>query len=147
MHILLPETDNCLSWISWWERKTVENISWSISAKECYCPGRAEPATSWSPVKSSSEPFRLAFFFFFFFLPPYVDGFSCPLYPNIPVGIQVGGSSLHLPFTLHTKVAGPDLLKPAPQLKVAILPIVVPPDSARLPPSGLLREPQSEENK
>ena len=33
MHILLPETDNCPSWISGWERMTVENISWSISTK------------------------------------------------------------------------------------------------------------------
>ena len=35
MHILLPETDNCPSWISGRERMTVENISWSISTKEC----------------------------------------------------------------------------------------------------------------
>ena len=35
MHILLPETDNCPSWISSRERMTVENISWSISTKEC----------------------------------------------------------------------------------------------------------------
>ena len=38
MHILSPETDNCPSWISGWERMTVENISWSISTKECYRP-------------------------------------------------------------------------------------------------------------
>ena len=31
MHILLPETDNCPSWISRRERMTIENISWSIS--------------------------------------------------------------------------------------------------------------------
>ena len=35
MHILSPETDNCLSWISGRERMAVENISWSISTKEC----------------------------------------------------------------------------------------------------------------
>ena len=35
MHILSPETDNCPSWISGRERMTVENISWSISTKEC----------------------------------------------------------------------------------------------------------------
>ena len=29
VHILLPETDNCPSWICWRERMTVENISWS----------------------------------------------------------------------------------------------------------------------
>ena len=35
MHILKPETDNCPSWISRRERMTIENISWSISMKEC----------------------------------------------------------------------------------------------------------------
>ena len=40
MHILSPETDNCPSWISRRERMTVENISWSISAKECCRPQR-----------------------------------------------------------------------------------------------------------
>ena len=38
MHILLPETDNCPSWISRRERMTVENISWSITTKECCRP-------------------------------------------------------------------------------------------------------------
>ena len=40
MHILLPETDNCPSWISGRERMTVENISWSISTTECCRPRR-----------------------------------------------------------------------------------------------------------
>ena len=40
MHILLPETDNCPSWISRRERMTVENISWSVSTKECCRPLR-----------------------------------------------------------------------------------------------------------
>ena len=40
MHILSPETDNCPSWISRRERMTVENISWSISTKECCRPQR-----------------------------------------------------------------------------------------------------------
>ena len=40
MHILSPETDNCPSWISRRERMTVENISWSISTKECCRPRR-----------------------------------------------------------------------------------------------------------
>ena len=40
MHILSPETDNCPSWISRKERMTVENISWSISMKECCRPRR-----------------------------------------------------------------------------------------------------------
>ena len=35
VHILSPETDNCPSWISGRERMTTENISWSISTKEC----------------------------------------------------------------------------------------------------------------
>ena len=35
VHILSPETDNCPSWINGRERMTVENISWSISTKEC----------------------------------------------------------------------------------------------------------------
>ena len=38
MHILSPETDNNPSWISRRERMTVENISWSISMKECCRP-------------------------------------------------------------------------------------------------------------
>ena len=38
MHILSPETDNCPSWISGRERMTIENISWSISTKECCRP-------------------------------------------------------------------------------------------------------------
>ena len=40
VHILPPETDNCPSWISGRERMTVENISWSISTKECCRPRR-----------------------------------------------------------------------------------------------------------
>ena len=40
MHILSPETDNCPSWISWRERMAIENISWSISTKECCWPQR-----------------------------------------------------------------------------------------------------------
>ena len=41
VHILSPETDNCPSWISGRERMTVENISWSISTKECSRPRRS----------------------------------------------------------------------------------------------------------
>ena len=40
MHILSLETDNCPSWISGRKRMTVENISWSISTKECCRPRR-----------------------------------------------------------------------------------------------------------
>ena len=38
VHSLPPETDNCPSWISGRERMTVDNISWSISTKECCRP-------------------------------------------------------------------------------------------------------------
>ena len=40
MHILSPETDNYPSWISGRERMTIENISRSISTKECCRPRR-----------------------------------------------------------------------------------------------------------
>ena len=51
VHILSPETDKCPSWISGRETMTVENISWSISTKECCRPRVGiESVTSWSPV-------------------------------------------------------------------------------------------------
>ena len=40
VQILLPETDKCPSWISGRVRMTLENISWSISMKECCPPWR-----------------------------------------------------------------------------------------------------------
>ena len=40
VHILSPETDNFPSWISGRERMTIENISRSISIKECCRPWR-----------------------------------------------------------------------------------------------------------
>ena len=43
---LLPETHNCPSWISGRERMTVENISWSISTKEC-CQPREGRGVRW----------------------------------------------------------------------------------------------------
>ena len=53
VHILSPETDNCPSWISVRERMTVENISWSISTKEC-CrprwPGSKQFALAYLPI-------------------------------------------------------------------------------------------------
>ena len=39
VHILSPETDNCLPWISGRERMTLESSPWSISTKECCRPG------------------------------------------------------------------------------------------------------------
>ena len=39
VQILLPETDSCPSWINKYERMTVENISWSISTKQCWRQG------------------------------------------------------------------------------------------------------------
>ena len=47
VHILSPETDNCPLWISGRERMTVENISWSISTKECCRPRRG--LNPWPP--------------------------------------------------------------------------------------------------
>ena len=46
VHILSPETDNCPSWISKRERMIVENISRSISMKECCWTDRHQPMTS-----------------------------------------------------------------------------------------------------
>ena len=70
MHILSPETDNCPSWISGRERMTVENISWSISTKDCCRPRRglnprppglqSDGASNWATVAESvMVPWRL----------------------------------------------------------------------------------------
>ena len=53
MHILSPETDNCPSWISGRERMTVENISWSISTKECCRPQQG--LNPWPPGLQSDS--------------------------------------------------------------------------------------------
>ena len=78
VHILLPETDNCPSWISGRERMTVENISWSISMKECWLPRRglnprppglqSDGASNWATEAGAVCVcyFFLCFFFFFF---------------------------------------------------------------------------------
>ena len=58
VHILLPESDKCPSWISESERKTVESISWSISTKEYYWM-----QWDWSPVRWPFEPTRSAWIF------------------------------------------------------------------------------------
>ena len=70
MHILLPETDNCPSWISRRQRMTTENISLNqlkgendhgkyfiISLHERMLPDPAgiKPATSWSSVRYTSN--------------------------------------------------------------------------------------------
>ena len=64
VHILSPETDKCPSWISGRERMTVENISWSISTKECCRPRRgsnlqppglqSDGASNWATEAGSS---------------------------------------------------------------------------------------------
>ena len=64
VHIPSPETDNCPSWISGRERMTVENISWSISTKECCRPRRglnprppglqSDGASNWATEAGSS---------------------------------------------------------------------------------------------
>ena len=56
VRILSPETDKSPSWTSGRERMPVENISWSISRKECGRPRRKiESATSCSPVERASN--------------------------------------------------------------------------------------------
>ena len=65
MRILSPETDNCPSWISGRERMTVENISWSISTKECCRPRRglnlrppglqSDGASNWATEAGDAE--------------------------------------------------------------------------------------------
>ena len=52
MHIL-SETDNCPSWITRRETMTVENISWSISTKECCRHGCARTRIR---LKSDAHP-------------------------------------------------------------------------------------------
>ena len=65
MHILSPETDNCPSWISRRERMTIENISWSISTKECCRPlqGWTRDLLVSSRTAHPTEPPRPAGFF------------------------------------------------------------------------------------
>ena len=71
MHILLPETDNCPSWIRGRERMTVANISWSISTKEFCGPQRG--SNPWSPGLQSdahqTEPPRRQFMVIFLYNP------------------------------------------------------------------------------
>ena len=77
MHILSPETDNCPSWISGRERMTVENISWSISTKECCRPQRglnlrppglqSDSASNWATEAGHLD--ILDFFLFGFYSP------------------------------------------------------------------------------
>ena len=62
VHILLPETDNCPSWISGRERMTVQNISWYISTKKC-CRlrrGSNPPPPGLQSDMHPTEPPRLA---------------------------------------------------------------------------------------
>ena len=68
VHILSPETDNCPSWISGRERMTVENISWSISMKECCQPRQglnprapglqSDGASNWSTEAGTSNEYH-----------------------------------------------------------------------------------------
>lgn len=39
VHMLSPDTDSCPFWNCRYDRTNVENISWSISSKECCRPG------------------------------------------------------------------------------------------------------------
>ena len=58
-HIHSPETDNFPSWISRRERVTVENISWSVSTKECSQTGRDQtsqpPDHQWDAHPTATE--------------------------------------------------------------------------------------------
>ena len=56
MHILPPETNNCPSWLNGRERMTVENISWSISTKECCRPRRERGGCRTHDLLVSSRP-------------------------------------------------------------------------------------------
>ena len=64
VHILSPETDNCPSWTSGRERMTIENISWSISTKECFRPrqGSNPQPPDHQSVVQPTEPPRLGMF-------------------------------------------------------------------------------------
>ena len=59
VHILSPETDKCPSWISGRERMSTENISWSISTKECCqsCGGQTCNLLIiiWTPIQLSHQ--------------------------------------------------------------------------------------------
>ena len=78
VHILSPETDNCPSWISRRERMRVENISWSISTKECWLPRRglnprpsglqSDGASNWATEAGAVCVWVFVCVFFFFFL-------------------------------------------------------------------------------
>ena len=88
MHILSPETDNCPSWISSRERMTVENISWSISTKECCWPRRglnprppslqSDSASNWA-TEACYEGRRKSSYFSYFSNKTYVVGFHLKL--------------------------------------------------------------------
>ena len=58
VQILLPETDNCPSWISGRERMNVENISWSISTKEWCWPGGGHQSNA-HPTKPMRPTFYM----------------------------------------------------------------------------------------
>ena len=79
VHILSPETDKCPSWISGRERMTVENISWSISTKECCRPRRGlNPRPPGLQSDGASEPPRPAHISST--VPPRITSFEVWLY-------------------------------------------------------------------
>ena len=67
MHILSTETDNCPSWISRRERMTIENISWSISIKECCQPGGGRTCNLLITSRMRSQVTKDGFFFLCFY--------------------------------------------------------------------------------
>ena len=54
-YFLLPETDNCPSWISGRERMTVKNISWSSATKECCWTGGCQQGLNLGPPELQSD--------------------------------------------------------------------------------------------
>ena len=89
MHILPPETDNCPSWICGRERMTVENISWSISTKECsmsrgssrhkrvkgvlYRENALWWVDTWTPTHKGKKQTRRKLFFLFIFFKCFIS--------------------------------------------------------------------------
>ena len=93
VHSLSPETDNCPSWISGRERMTVENISWSISTKECCRPRRglnprppglqSDGASNWATEAGCAHSFSRNWQLPFFSNPQPLDHQS-DAHPNEP---------------------------------------------------------------
>ena len=105
MHILSPETDNCPSWISGRERMTVENISWSISTKECCRPQlglkprppglQSDGASNWA-TEAGAQNLRSKhaditwYRHAYLILQAYLDAFECYCYMILLLIMSLG---------------------------------------------------------